>query len=99
MLTIILRSHSTLWPIVDTVNYPSSQTLTVCINLYHRHFHNWLPLIEKESYSLEDTVPLVSMAMAAVGAMYSRDDLQGLGLALSELVRRAVVYIVSVRRC
>lgn len=95
MLVIIARSHSATWPPVDTTNYPSTETLTVCINLYRRHFHQWLPVVERGTSDFEGAAPLLLTAMAAIGSMYSRYNWRGLGIALGELVRRAVVYTVS----
>lgn len=94
IMSIISRSHTAIWPDIDTANFPSSQTLTVCINLYYRHFHSWLPTISKGRNELDESAPLLLAAMAAIGATYSRYDWKGLGIALGELVRRAVVYIV-----
>jgi len=95
MLNMISQSHQAVWPSIDTVNFPSTHTLTVCVNLYHRHFHDSVMLLERDSFRLETSPPLVIAAMAAIGAMYSRDGLQRLGIALNELVRRAVFYVVS----
>jgi len=94
MLSIISQSHRAVWPDIDTINFPSTHTLTVCVNLYHRHFHDSFTLQERESFRLATSPPLVVMAMAAIGAMYSSDGLQRLGLALNELVRRAIFYVV-----
>ncbi|ORY26042.1 hypothetical protein BCR39DRAFT_542336 [Naematelia encephala] len=93
MITTVSRSHQPIWPTIDTTNFPSTQTLTVCINLYQRHFHDWLPIIERASFKMGEAAPLILMSMSAIGAMYSQDGLQRLGVALSELVRRAVLFI------
>jgi hypothetical protein len=95
MLLIMLQSHRAVWPPVDTTNFPPAETLTVCVNLYYKHFHAWLPIIESSAPVTRDANPLLLMAMSAIGAMYSRDGLQRLGIALNELVRRATLYIVS----
>jgi len=95
MINIISQSHRAVWPDIDTVNFPSTNTLTVCVNLYHRHFHDTITLQERDSFRLATSPPLIVMAMAAIGAMYSPDGLQRLGLALNELVRRAIFYVVS----
>jgi hypothetical protein len=94
MISIIARSHTAIWPAIDTANFPSSETLTNCVNLYYRHFHSWLPILGRGRNELEESAPLILAAMAAIGASYSRYDWRGLGIALGELVRRAVVYIV-----
>lgn len=97
MITIVNRSHQSIWPSAEMSNFPSAQTLTLCINLYQRHFHDWLPVIERSTFKMEDSAVLIMMALAAIGAMYSRDNIKGLGIALSELVRRAIIFIVSLR--
>jgi hypothetical protein len=94
MITLIEHSHRAVWRAVDVGNFPSAQTLTICVNLYHRHFHDWLPILEKATFSISEAPPLLLMSMSAIGAMYSRDGLQRLGVALNELVRRGVLFIV-----
>lgn len=37
--------------------------------------------------------PVLLLAMAAIGAMYSRNGLDGLAVALNELARRAIAYM------
>jgi hypothetical protein len=93
MLKIISRSCDPVWPEVNTANFPSTQTITTCINLYYRHFHDWLQVLQISG--AYDGAPLLVMAMSAIGSMYSPDGLQRLGVALNELVRRAVVFVVS----
>lgn len=95
LLDTVTRSHQALWPVVDTTNFPSVQTLSACVNFYHRHFQDWLPVINRTAFDIKVMPPLVVLAMAAIGAMYSREGLRGLGEALSELVRRAVVCILE----
>ena len=94
LLGTVARSHQAVWPAVDATNFPSVQTLSACVNFYHRHFHDWLPVMDRTTFDIKATPPLVVMAMAAIGAMYSREGLHALGDALSELVRRAVICIV-----
>ncbi len=95
MVSLIHHSHKEIWSSVDVSNFPSADTVTVCVNLYFRHFHDWLPVFDKGAFQLNDAHPILLMATAAIGAMYSRDGLQKLGLGLNELVRRAVLYLVS----
>lgn len=95
MITLIEHSHRGIWPPVDIGNFPSIQTLTICVNLYQRHFHDWLPILKKATLKLSETPAMLLMAMSAIGAMYSRDGLQGLGIPLNELVRRGVLFVVS----
>jgi hypothetical protein len=69
--------------------------LTICLNLYRRHFHDWMPIIELDPARTDETAPLLLIAMATIGTVYSQHSWGGLGVALGELVRRSVVYIVS----
>lgn len=98
MLKLVEHSHRGVWPSVDVTNFPSSQSLTLCVNLYQRHFHDWLPLLDKASFRFSEASPSLLLAMAAIGSEYSRGDVKHLGVALNELVRRGILFIVSVVR-
>jgi len=90
-MRLIERSHGGVWPSVDIGNFPSSETLTSCVNLYFRHFHDWLPVLDKRE---TDRPTHLLLAMCAIGAMYSQEGLSRVGIALAELVRRSVFFIV-----
>lgn len=98
MILLIDHSHRGIWPSVDVGNFPSTQTLTITLNLYFRHFNDWLPIFDVNAFSLTRTQPILLMAMVPLGATYSRDGLQSLGNALNELVRRALLFIVSEKK-
>ncbi|KAL1962696.1 hypothetical protein VTN77DRAFT_9240 [Rasamsonia byssochlamydoides] len=93
MLSLVGMSHQSHWPIVDVAAFPSTQTLTVCINLYFRHFHETLPILRRSTFRMAEANPVLLLAMAAIGAMYSRNGLDGLAVALNELARRAIAYM------
>lgn len=95
MITLVEHSHHGIWPSVEIGNFPSVQILTTCANLYHRHFHDWMPILNKEVFRMDQAPPMLLMGMAAIGSMYSRDGTQKLGSPLNELVRRGVLFIVS----
>lgn len=95
MIDLIVRSHGNIWPHVDIDNFPSTQVFAICINLYHRHFHDWLPLYERCTFKITDSPPPLLMAMATIGAVYARDGKHRLGIALNELVRRTIIYTVG----
>lgn len=93
MLSLVGISHKPHWPDIDVTAFPSTQTLTVCINLYFRHFHDTLPILRRPTFRVADAAPVLLLAMAAIGAMYSRDGLSGLAIAMNELARRAIAYM------
>ncbi|RSH90377.1 hypothetical protein EHS25_000982 [Saitozyma podzolica] len=93
MITLVEHSHHGIWPSVEIGNFPSVQILTTCANLYHRHFHDWMPILNKEVFRMDQAPPMLLMGMAAIGSMYSRDGTQKLGSPLNELVRRGVLFI------
>ncbi|UNI15668.1 hypothetical protein JDV02_002179 [Purpureocillium takamizusanense] len=93
MMTLVSSTNQPNWPAVDVALFPSTQTLSVCINLYFRHFHDTLPIIRRSKTRATDAPPILLLAMASIGAMYSRDKLSGLAIALNELTRRAIHYM------
>ncbi|KFZ03327.1 hypothetical protein V502_11042 [Pseudogymnoascus sp. VKM F-4520 (FW-2644)] len=93
MLSLISISHQSHWPVVDVAAFPSTQTLTVCINLYFQHFHETLPILRRSTFRIAETAPVLLLAMAAIGAMYSRDGLAGLAVAMNELTRRSISFM------
>ncbi|OAQ61102.1 fungal transcriptional regulatory protein [Pochonia chlamydosporia 170] len=92
MITLVNTTNNHNWPVVDVSLLPSTRTLSLCINLYFRHFHDTLPILRRSNMQIADTPPILLLAMAAIGAMYSRDKYGGLAIALNELARRVIVY-------
>lgn len=93
MLSLVSVSHQPHWPPIDVAAFPSTQTLTVCIKLYFRHFHDSLPILRRSTFRVAEAAPVLLLAMAAIGAMYSRDGLSGLAIAMNELARRAIAHM------
>ncbi|OAA69693.1 Fungal transcriptional regulatory protein [Cordyceps fumosorosea ARSEF 2679] len=88
IIALVNATHRPIWPAVDATCLPSSSTLSLCVNLYFRHFHETLPILRRLD---PITSPVLLLAVAAVGAAYSRDAaLRSLAPALNELARRAV---------
>lgn len=92
-MTLVNTTNQPNWPAVDLSLFPPTQTLSVCINLYFRHFHDTLPIFRRSDFRIADAPPVLLLAMTAIGAMYSRDKLSGLAIALNELARRAISYV------
>lgn len=90
IISLVNTTHQPSWPAIDSLCFPSTQTLSVCINLYFRHFHDTLPILCRVDLPNWETSPVLLLAMAAIGAIYSRDTLRSLALALNELARRAI---------
>lgn len=93
ILSLISISHQPHWPVVDVAAFPSTQTLSVCINLYFQHFHETLPILRRSTFRVAETAPVLLLAMAAIGAMYSTDGLSGLAVAMNELARRSISFM------
>ncbi|KAJ6443388.1 Heat Labile Enterotoxin Type Iib [Purpureocillium lavendulum] len=93
MMSLVSSTNQPNWPVVDVTLFPSTQTLSVCINLYFRHFHDTLPIIRRSKMRTDEAPPILLLAMASIGAMYSRDKMSGLAIALNELARRAISYM------
>lgn len=92
ILALVKVAHQPNWPAVDVAAFPSTQTLSVCINLYFKYFHDFFPIIRQSVFKISEAPPILLLAMAAIGAMYSRDGLGGLAIAMNELARRAIAF-------
>jgi hypothetical protein len=99
MTTLTKHAHRGPWPAPELGNFPTTETLTACINLYLSHFAAWLPVIDcpRGSFRVDKAAPLLLKTVAAVGSAYGRGGVEKLGLPLNELVRREIVFIVSGR--
>jgi hypothetical protein len=97
MQILAQHAHRSVWPLPDLASFPSTRTLTACINLYLSNFASWLPIVDspRGSFRVDKAAPVLLKAMAAVGAVYGSDGLERLASPLNELVRREIVYTVS----
>lgn len=96
MLSLIRMCHQgPIWSEPDVGRFPSTTTLSVCVDLYFRHFQPCLPILDPVTFDLTTAPPVLVMAIAAIGSMYSQDGLRDLGVALNEIVRRSIIFIVS----
>lgn len=93
ILTLINAAHQSQWPVVETSAFPTARTLSVCINLYFRHFHETLPILQRSNFCAAETNPVLLLSITAIGAMYSRSCSRKLAVALNELARRAITYL------
>lgn len=100
MTTLISHAHRQVWPLPDLAEFPSVEALTRCIHLYLGQFAGWLPVVDcpRGSFKIDKAAPLMLLSMAAVGSVYERGELAKLGLPLSELVRRVIIFIVCATR-
>ncbi|KAL1907179.1 hypothetical protein Sste5344_007130 [Sporothrix stenoceras] len=97
MQILATYAHRPVWPLPDLANFPSIPSLTACVNCYLAHFSAWLPIVDspRGSFRVDKAAPILLMAMASVGAVYASGGLEKLAFPLDELVRRQIVYIVS----
>jgi hypothetical protein len=93
ILSLVRASHQSHWPAVDAVAFPSTRTLSICVNSYFRHFHDSLPILQRSTFNVSEVHPVLLLATAAIGAMYSTDSLSELAVAMNELARRAILYL------
>ncbi|KAH8896621.1 hypothetical protein GQ53DRAFT_889865 [Thozetella sp. PMI_491] len=87
-------AHGSVWTLPDLSTFPSSSSLTTCINLYLANFAPWLPIVDspRGSFRVDKAAPILLMAIAAVGSVYASHGLERLASPLNELVRREIVY-------
>lgn len=93
ILSLINTTHQPHWSPVDVAVFPSTRNLSVCINLYFRHFHESLPILRRSTFRTAEASPVLLLSMAAIGATYSRNGLSGVAMALNEVARRAIAYL------
>lgn len=93
IITLISAAHQPHWTPVDVAAFPSSRTLSTCINLYFGHFHETLPIIRRSTFRSADASPVLLLSMAAIGATYSKNGLSGTSVALNELSRRTIAHL------
>ncbi|BCS28427.1 uncharacterized protein APUU_61475A [Aspergillus puulaauensis] len=93
ILSLITTAHQAHWPAVDVTAFPSTRTLSICINLYFRHFHETLPVLCRSTFQSVEHSPVLLLAMAAIGATYSKNGMAPIAVTLNELSRRAIIYL------
>ena len=95
MLSLIHLSHQSLWLLPDIGDFPDHETLSDFIDLYFEHFHPAFPFIHRPTFLQGDTPVIVLIALAAVGATYADKEYKPLAVALDELVRRMITWMVG----
>ena len=98
MLSLIYLSHQNLWLMPDIGDFPDHETLSDFVDLYFEKFHPTFPILHKPTFLHADTPAVLLLSVAAVGATYAEKSMQPLAVALSELVRRIVTWMVRQRQ-
>ncbi|GAA6034269.1 hypothetical protein JCM8097_003816 [Rhodosporidiobolus ruineniae] len=91
MMDFVSDSHRSPWWAVSLASFPSASILSSCIGLYISRFHDSFPILDPVTLGEGKSSPILLLACAAVGAMY-RPEFEGLGVALTEVVRRTVLW-------
>ncbi|TNY17770.1 hypothetical protein DMC30DRAFT_91059 [Rhodotorula diobovata] len=92
MIQLVSESHQSPWAGIALDSFPSASVLSICLKLYLSRFHATFPILDPASLETASSSPLLLLACAAVGAMY-RADFEGLGVALTEIVRRTTLWM------
>lgn len=95
MLSLVYLSHQNMWLMPDIEDFPDQETLSDFVDLYFERFHHTFPFLHRPTFHLHDTSAVLLLAIAAVGATYADSEFRPLAVALSELVRRIVQWMVS----
>lgn len=96
MLSLVYLSHQAMWLMPDIEDFPDQETLSDFVDLYFERFHSTFPILHQATFSQENTSAVLLLAVAAVGATYADREFRPLAVALSELVRRIVQWMVSI---
>lgn len=95
MLSLVYLSHQAMWLMPDIEDFPDQETLSDFVDLYFEQFHATFPILHRPTFSVDNTSAVLLLAVAAVGATYADREFRPLAVALSELVRRIVQWMVS----
>ena len=79
----------------DIEDFPDHETLSDYVDLYFERFHPTFPILHKASFYQADTPALLLLAVAGIGATYADKEFRPLAVAIDELVRRIVTWMVS----
>jgi hypothetical protein len=95
MLSLVYLSHQAHWLMPSIDDFPDPSTLSDFLDLYFEKYHPTFPVVHRPTVLKKDTPPTLLLAMAAVGATYADKEYQPLAVALSELARRIIQWLVS----
>lgn len=95
MLSLVYLAHQAMWLMPDIEDFPDQETLSDFVDLYFEQFHPTFPILHRPTFRKHDTSAVLLLAVAAVGATYADKEFRPLAVALSELVRRIVQWMVS----
>jgi hypothetical protein len=94
MLSLVYLSHQAMWLMPDIDDFPDQETLSDFVDLYFERFHATFPILHRATFRRDNTSAVLLLAVAAVGATYADKAFRPLAVALSELVRRIVQWMV-----
>lgn len=78
--------------------FPSKEKLDHCLDLYFAYFHPMLAVIHQPTFDPGKDL-VVTLAMISIGACYSElTDAKQFSVALSELIKRLLVFMAEVDR-
>lgn len=95
MLSLVYLSHQPLWLMPDIDDFPDHETLSDFVDLYFEKFHPSFPILHKPTFCQNDTPAVLLLAVAGIGATYADKEFKPLAVALDELVRRMVTWMVG----
>lgn len=69
--------------------------MNVFVQLYFEHFHPIFPMLHQPSFGKGAPRPLLTLAVATIGARYSKlEGANQCALAMTELLRRLTMHLV-----
>ena len=94
MLSLVYLSHQTHWMMPDIQDFPEADTLSEWVDLYFENFHPGLPVLHRPTWKTTDVPAVLMLAVAGIGATYADEDMKPITVAIGELVRRMVQWLV-----
>lgn len=79
----------------DIDDFPDHDTLSDFVDLYFEKFHPMFPILHKPTFLESDTPAVLLLSVAAIGATFADLKYRPLAVALCELVRRMIAWMVS----
>lgn len=83
------------YPPFQALRIPPPAVMNAFVQLYFEHFHPTFPMLHQPSFGKGAPRPLLTLAVATIGARYSKlEGANQCALAMTELLRRLTMHLV-----
>ncbi|KAF4537803.1 uncharacterized protein LTHEOB_11427 [Lasiodiplodia theobromae] len=86
--------NAAFYPPFQALRIPPPAVMNVFVQLYFEHFHPIFPMLHQPSFGKGAPRPLLTLAVATIGARYSKlEGASQCALAMTELLRRLAMHL------